>query len=350
MSRIRRFAATLLVLVLLAPGALADRGIGGTGGPPLRPAGPGTTKPPGTTIVGTIVKFGSVYANGWIVDADDSTPHEGLGKLALGQLVAIQTEAAAPNEARVRGVKIVADPIVIGPLQRAYARGRMQVFGQEVAIERGTHLGTGLDLEAVKTGEMLTVYGLRDGEGVVHATRIERAGTTEKPISELLIRGRASPGPDGRLRVAGIALATPVDAAWIGRIVQVRGPAAGGDALQPSLVRAWPMLEEGGNRISVEGYLGPDLRPDRLEMDGLNVAVPRGTFIRSTTLEAGQHVVVDCVRSADGSWTAERIELPPTEVTRPALPSLPRDLPIPPPLPMSAFPSGMDGASVLPRR
>jgi Domain of unknown function (DUF5666) len=344
----RRMFASLLamllvmmaIMVLMTRGAGADRGIGGTYVPPQpqapRPVPGGTTKPVGTTVVGTIVRFGSVHVNGLVLDL----PEEAMHGLALGQTVRLASPD--PIADRMRAERVTPMPSLVGPVDAVYAKGSLTVLGRRVAIDRGTFLEEGLVLDLVPAGTMLEVHGLEAADGALRATRIERAASDARPM----LRGRLTPGADGALAVAGLRVAAGASADWIGRVVvaEVEG------GRRVATVRGlWePLAEPAAADLSIEGVVGSDLRPEAMTIEGATIALDRSTIVREARLlQPGAHVVVECTRAANGGWRAARVEAPPVDRTAPALPSLPPDLPFTPPPPVPPIPGGM-GATFAP--
>ena len=141
--------------------ATADRGIGGTGQMAERGIG-------GTGIVGTITGFGSVCVDGVEVGIDpaapvlmDGTPQT-AASLSIGQVAAIAAETT-PEGLQARSLSVRHE--VTGPVQSVGA-GRLVVAGQRVRSNQ----------PSPQLGSWVTISGLRDPEGIIHASRIDPAG------------------------------------------------------------------------------------------------------------------------------------------------------------------------------
>jgi hypothetical protein len=336
----RAWLICLLVwLVMLFAGqAGADRGIGGTYvPPPPRPVPGGTTKPLGTTIIGTIVKFGSVHVNGVVLDVAD------MKGLALGQTVRVYAPVAIGQ--RITADRIDVAPSLTGPVDTVYAKGALTVLGRKVAIDRGTFVEDGLRLDQLAAGTMLSVHGLELADGSLRATRVERAAANANSAT----RGRLTPTPDGALAVHGLRHAARAPADWIGKVVTVKIDVAKRIATE---IELWDPLDDVvAADLSVEGIVGGDARPDAITIEGTTIPLDRNTLVRDATLlRADQRVVVELTRAADGHWRAARIEAPPTERTEPALPTLPPDLPFTPPPPPPPFTSSSVPSLVPPTK
>ena len=173
-KKITRRALICAALTLFAGDGLAgrrdrDRGIGGTGAPGVRSdpneedRGIG-----GTGVVGSIRGFGSIIVNDMRIgyslltrvqiDGRHATPAD----LRIGQVV--QTVATSDG-ADLMTDRIVVTSEVVGPIQ-GMAQGRLKVLGQNVA--------TGLvDVRGLRKGQWVAVSGLRDLNGVIHASHIQ---------------------------------------------------------------------------------------------------------------------------------------------------------------------------------
>lgn len=157
---------------------VADRGIGGTGAPATRLADRGIG---GTGIIGVITGFASVCVAGEEValPGNVSTRMDedaaGLDDLRAGQVVAL--EAAGPPGA-LQAQRIVVRHAVIGPVD-SVGPGTVTVAGQVVAVGNAT--GAGVN---AMPGQWVAVSGLRQGPGMIVATRIDPA-----PPGRVLVRG-----------------------------------------------------------------------------------------------------------------------------------------------------------------
>ena len=165
------------------PAQLADRGIGGTGGPmrATTVSAEGATLVDrgigGTGIIGVITGFASIclagqevqYAPGLPV-LMDGTPAASVD-LRAGQVAALV--AYGPATA-LRAGQIAVRHEVSGPVEQA-SPGRMLggmdllIAGQRVVVTAATLGDTDL-----QPGEWVMVSGLRDVQGVIQATRIDR--------------------------------------------------------------------------------------------------------------------------------------------------------------------------------
>ena len=141
-------------------GQMADRGLGGTGKMADRGLG-------GTGIVGTITGFASVCVNGVEVAFDEAAPvlvdgaRQTTDALLAGQVAVIAAEPSA-NGLRARSVAV-----------RHEVTGPVQSVGPDGLVVAGQRVRTGKAAPAV--GSWVSVSGLRDPEGTIHASRIDPA-------------------------------------------------------------------------------------------------------------------------------------------------------------------------------
>jgi hypothetical protein len=156
---------------------VADRGIGGTGAV-VQSADRGIG---GTGIIGVITGFASVCVAGeevalppGVTARMDEDPAR-LSDLRAGQVVAIE---AAGQDGDLQARRIVVRHAVIGPIE-ATGPGTMTVAGQLVGLTGAT--GSAV---AAKPGLWVAVSGLRMGNGMIAATRVDPA-----PPGRLLVRG-----------------------------------------------------------------------------------------------------------------------------------------------------------------
>lgn len=216
-------------------GYIAENGIGGTG------------------IAGIVTGHGSIWVNGLEVDIAPGTRIELDGRpvpaaeLAIGTLVAVQAEGAAPRPT-ARAVAVA--PALQGPVQQAdRAAGRLTVLGQVVYVDAETRLPDGA---FPAPGERVRVHGLTRADGSVSAAVIASAtgmGARLSGILERLGEGWAVAGVPVRL-AAGAAKPLEgrpvvVTGAWDGAAILAEG-------VQPDPVSA---LLERVAQVSLQGYL-----------------------------------------------------------------------------------------------
>jgi hypothetical protein len=185
---------------------LAERGIGGTGAPSrMQVADRGIG---GTGIVGIVTGFASICVDGLEVRFDRTVPvfidgtAATTGQLRIGQLVAIN--AAGPptvsdSVAHARTISVRYE--VSGPIEAIDIHaGAIIVAGQQVLVLPSTWVAGRFGM-----GNWITVSGLRQSDGAIVASRLDRAragtlavrgqierdhGTTH--IGGLVLRGSAA--------------------------------------------------------------------------------------------------------------------------------------------------------------
>jgi hypothetical protein len=195
---------------------IADRGIGGTGAI-VQSADRGIG---GTGIIGVITGFASVCVAGEEVALPtgvsarmDEDPAQ-LDDLRAGQVIAIE---AAGQDGSLRARRVVVRHAIIGPIE-ATGPGTMTVAGQLVALTGATGAAVG-----AKPGLWVAVSGLRMGNGMIAATRVDPA-----PPGRLLVRGELV-RIYGATRIGSLPVQLPPDsqlpAAWP---VMVTGVMQGG--------------------------------------------------------------------------------------------------------------------------
>jgi len=163
-------ALTLVVGDAFAGRRDRDRGIGGTGAPGavIEPTN-GDRGIGGTGVIGTIRKFGSIIVNDMRIAYPASVDVEIDGRsataadLRIGQVV--QTVARTDGDGLVTR-RIVVTSEVVGPIE-GMANGRLIVLGQQVATDF-------VEARNLRKGQWIAVSGLRDLNGVVHASHIQR--------------------------------------------------------------------------------------------------------------------------------------------------------------------------------
>ena len=237
---------------------VADRGIGGTGAPAVKLVDRGIG---GTGIIGVITGFASVCVAGEEVGLppDASTRiDEGsaqLDDLRAGQVVAL--EASGPAGA-LQARTIAVRHAVIGPVD-AVGPGTMTVAGQIVAVAGSA--GSAVD---ARPGQWVAVSGLRQGAGIIVATRIDPA-----QAGAVLVRGELVRIYDAAM-IGSLPVQLPADARLpAGFPVTVTGRLQGGVLVADSAMR--DLASE-----SPSAYFGPSVRDFIVETE---VSVLAGGYL-----------------------------------------------------------------------
>jgi hypothetical protein len=283
-------------------GILGDAGLGGTG---IAGGGMGGTGAVvdgsgmgGTGVVGVITGFGSICVNGLEIHYDARTPVAVDGRagssrqLAIGQMVAVQATGSAPS---LMARRIELNAAVVGPVEWVAPGGQsFRALGQTVRLAAAG--------KAPALGEFVRVHGLRDSDGSVRATHVERVAA--EPL----------------VTVSGV-----VDSVS-GRVARIGGLTAVGAANLPegASVRLTGRLAEGGVLEVRQFEVAPEMRltakADRLSLQGivrkvegnaisLGYARVEGGAETMRNVEVGQWVRVDVARRPDGRLDVQRLRL-----------------------------------------
>jgi hypothetical protein len=220
------------------PGVV-DRGIGGTGGPTrTRTSDRGIG---GTGIFGVVTGFASVCVDGLEVRLDKNVPISVNGaaasakQLRAGQVVAIEAagqETAAHAVGKVRMISVRYE--VSGPIEAVdTAAGAIVVAGQRVIV-----LPTTWVAGRFAPGNWTTVSGLRQPDGTVMASRLDRGRT-----GALFVRGQIIQ-EGGTTRIGGLVLhGSAVTIVRAGAFVSVAGRYAD-RAAEVKSIDADPLAED----------------------------------------------------------------------------------------------------------
>ncbi|WP_158926178.1 DUF5666 domain-containing protein [Acidisphaera sp. S103] len=198
---------------------LAERGIGGTGAPSrMQVADRGIG---GTGIVGIVTGFASVCVDGLEVRLDKSVPVSingramTTGQLRVGQMVIINaTGPLASRESVPQARKITVRYEVSGPIEAVDIRsGSIRVAGQAVMVLPTTWMAGRFGI-----GDWTSVSGLRQPDGTIIASRLDRAR-----IGALFVRGQVV-REHGTIRIGSLVLHGPAASGTVaGTFVTVAG-------------------------------------------------------------------------------------------------------------------------------
>jgi len=204
--------------------------------------------------------------------------------LKIGHLARVLALPQANGSLITHGINVVSE--VMGPIE-SVKDGEMTVLGQRIIAaghESWRHPGTNV-----------AVFGLRRTDGVIVSSFVEQRGDATTRVSGPLERDR-----DG-LRIGGLRL-NGVDAALVGRRVQVEGRVTQG-VMQVSRIRRDDLSDfPGASRLSIEGYVrrvGRDL-----QFGSGYVAHDDGRFKSS----GKARVVVNAVFDGSGSLRVESVQ------------------------------------------
>ena len=158
-----------LLLLMARPGGIGGTGIGdGSGGI----GGTGL----GTGFIGQIDGFGSIWVNGVEIFYDDDMEvsfHDKIGnvsELEIGHVVEVLASADKAGVYQARSIAVRYE--IIGPIQ-SLSQNTVMVLDQTIILPNAT--------EDLIPGDMIAVSGFERGDGVIVASRIDRADQDAKP-------------------------------------------------------------------------------------------------------------------------------------------------------------------------
>jgi hypothetical protein len=284
---------------------LAERGIGGTGGP-ARPqvADRGIG---GTGVVGVVTGFASICVDGLEVRFDKTVPVTINGaattsaQLRVGQLVVVNAGSppAEPNSP-MQALAIAVRYEVSGPIEAVDVKsGSMMVAGQTVMVLPSTWVAGRFDV-----GNWATVSGLRQPDGTIVASRLDRART-----GVLAVRGKVV-RQQGITRIGNLVLHGPAAAAAKpGSFVFAQGRYTGGGgevtSVDPDLLAEDPVryLEFSVRQLVVQDFIRVTSGTVWLNNGQQFKAGPDVQAIGS----GYRNAIVWLTRTADGSFIATQL-------------------------------------------
>ena len=263
-----------------------------------------------TGIVGTITGLGSVVINGFTVEFDQETVLTDDGVLAtgsalsVGQVVAIEAET---GKDRLWARSISITNAVSGPITAVAASGtRIEVLGQTVALDPAS-----LKPPApanLRTGQWVTVSGLRNAQGTIVAGRVSRRAAAGRISVRGPVTARTASGfTIGRLSIVSPGVAPTIEP---GRTTLAIG-ALTSTGLRAARVEVAPAVPFDGrvSRLSIEGFVGRS-EGLRLSISGIQVSITANTVLRGKAgdrLSTNDRVMVDAVVE-EGNAIAETID------------------------------------------
>ena len=328
-TRILSLAAVFAALAACSgpvgdPGGLA--GIGGTGigtGGGGNVAGIGGT---GITTTGTITGFGSIFVNGIEFDTgsarislDDSPGGE--DDLGLGMVV---TVTGTVDDSGRRGVaeQVVFDDAVQGPVATITPspdgqRKTLAVLGVRVLAERASTVFEHTGFDSLQPGDVVEVSGFVNGDGLLHATRIEKKIALRPGESEIERKGVISGLDTAAQRFTLDGLTVDYRNAELkdlpggladGQAVEVKGSLAGG-LIQATRIEAEDEpLSGASGRVSLEGLVSDFVSRDDFRVNGQRVDASQARLEPAgLVLANGREVEVEGTL-VDGVLKAEKVE------------------------------------------
>lgn len=268
-------------------------GMGGTGG---RADGSGMG---GTGVVGVITGFGSICVNGLEVFYGAATPVSLDGEsasaesLAVGQVVSVW---AVGRGGRLHARHVVVTSALVGPVSWVAPDGRALVaMGQHVRLPAPGDAPVVLP----RVGDRVRVSGLRDTDGAVRATRVERVADLTRPSVSGAVDLVA-----GRLARVGNLLVRGLPDARVGEQVRVAGTLVNG-ILEVRQSQPDPLLApvRGVERLSLQGVAAVPAEGGGLSLGYARLAVPAG----APAVAPGSLVRVEARARPDGALELTRV-------------------------------------------
>ena len=269
-------------------------GMGGTGSRAEAGSGMG-----GTGVVGVITGFASVCVNGLEIHYGPDTPVYADGQstspsqLAVGQLVSV---AASGKGSQLQARSISTVSALVGPVSWvAPDGGSFMAMGQLVHHSAPDAQGR----FPVKPGDRVRVSAVRDGQGTLHATRIEPATVRDKPS----VSGPVTIGKGGVGRMAGLTVSGLPASLSSGTQVRASGDLRGG-VLHVQNLEIAPQLAPlaASERIVLQGLTQQARTADRLSLGYAEVKLEDGV-----APAPGNWVRVEARREASGDLSAVRV-------------------------------------------
>ncbi|ONG44958.1 hypothetical protein BKE38_27060, partial [Pseudoroseomonas deserti] len=284
---------------------VAERGIGGTGISNEE----GDRGIGGTGIVGVITGFASICVGGLEVEyaptlaADLDGQPGSVADLRAGQVVVVEASGRADA---LRAERLALRFEASGPVERRDGTTGLQVAGQRVIFAPGMRGGRDW-----QPGDWVAVSGLRQADGTIMASRLDR-----RAPGRILVRGIAQREGAGLLRLGQLrfrrSLLLDVQP---GLPVVLTGHLDGGafvlDRVETDLVLADPARRFGPavDRIVIEAYIG--VAAGRLQMGhGTGFAAGLARPLPGGTPGLPRRGVMDLRRQSDGSFSGTELRAP----------------------------------------
>ena len=266
---------------------LEGGGIGGTGWKVSVQSG-------NTQILGVITGFASVCVNGVEVQYDQNTLVEsdgqtgGLQSLQVGQLVSV---SATGRGQEVSAQKISILHALSGPVTKVdSAQGIVHVMGQMIDISNAVQARS-----PIKIGDNLRVSGLAKPNGIVQATRIEKApANAQSFINKALLPDNNALG----IKVQGVHNLTT-------NTVRIKGDWNGSALVAKQIETITQPKLVAGTAVHIQGY-GYANSDATLNLQGLSISTS-STAYRQRDLS--RPLIVHGVVDAHGQVQPESIEL-----------------------------------------
>jgi hypothetical protein len=293
-----------LMLTVLGS-ALALAGCGGGGGGTA--ATGGTIAGSGSSTTGAITGFGSIIVGGVRYDdsaasvSDDDGATRSSGDLKLGMVVLVKGGKKSDDGVSIRAnantIEVYSE--LLGPID-AITGTSMQVLGQTVTITPTTVFEDGLTLAALKSADVVEVYGFVDPlNKTMVATRVERETKRKAFKLQGAISGLNTATKTftiGTLTISYLTADLPAGLTLADKlVVRVRLAATELTGTRTALkIRTADNRRDDADEAEVEGIITALTSTSRFSVNGLPVDASAATFKNGTTgLVVGARVEVE---------------------------------------------------------
>ncbi len=270
-------------------------GIGGTGIFAMVPVNARGDGIGGTGVKGTITGFGSILVNGLKLEFDHTTNVESDGKpttleaLRVGQIV---EGVARTKDGKLNLATLEIQHAVSGPISAIDHRAQtLTVLGQRVRVNLAGDRDAVTAFRTLRAGDIVSVSGLRQADGLIIATRVDETGAEER----IMLRGAASAVTANSVRIGDLEIALAPGAAppKPGEQVFAAGRMINGQFTPDVVLGKNPLsFDKDVTDVSLEAYApqaagstGPVI------IDGISIsgaALPAGTALNDHIVVAGK--------------------------------------------------------------
>lgn len=302
MQQFKNLPRGLAAATVAATFVLTACGGGGGGGDSASGGGGGTSTAADTTV-GPITGFGSVIVNGVRFEDnaarvnDDSGNTISSSNLRLGMTVEIRGSIGDDGTGTANSISLFSE--LKGPLSNLNtAAGTFSILGFNVVTDGSTVYEDVSGLSGLTNGDVVEVYGVRNGNTVT-ASRVEKKTGTSSS-TEIKLRGQVSALNAGATTFAlgsttvnfGSATITPSAASLVdGAFVAVRSSStsAGGvvNASRIQVVGNVPFSADDGGKLELNGVVSSFTSISSFVISGITVDASSATFLRGSASQVG---------------------------------------------------------------
>ncbi|MSO65055.1 MAG: hypothetical protein EXQ85_04530 [Alphaproteobacteria bacterium] len=262
-------------------------------------------------ILGTITEIDNVTINGFTIAFDrpviriEEAPAS-AGDLRVGHVVAVEARSVA---GQLSAVRAAVQFEVSGPVTAIERDGRLlRVLGQTVYVDpdRVARQGGGAVAADLRVGHWLDVSGLRDADGVIVASRLDRR-PADGAVST---RGSIDENDGTRLRMGSLVLIAPSTVPVAGnRPIRAVGSLRDDGTMAVVALEAEPPIPFGGRiaTISIEGFVRGPLAAGGFTIGPREIRFAAANVGRELDLSPGRRVHVLGRPAADSGILAIQV-------------------------------------------